>query len=268
MAHLCPVQAGLSVAEEHFSGAWRETLAAHGLADFDALWALHRQGWFEPPNYRRGGWSGVVRHEPPGPGDSFGLFVKFQEDHVYRSILHGFAPRATYAREFANLRRFHDAGIPAPEWVYFGQKRQDGHLRAILVTRELQGYAPLDTLNPAELGRDRLRLLIRTLARTAREMHRHHIQHGSLYPKHIYCRFGAPDQCDVRLIDLERGRRHPCRRSIAVRDLSSLLRRIRHVYRRTDQLRFLLEYCDTPRLTRRAKSLARAVLRRAGGTKD
>ncbi|HLF98545.1 MAG TPA: lipopolysaccharide kinase InaA family protein [Methylococcaceae bacterium] len=254
--------------EEIYGEGWREILARNGLADFDALWALHRQGWFEPPNRRRGGWSGVVRHETmTETGEPVGLFVKFQEDHVYRSILHGFAPRATYDREFANLRRFQAAGLPAPEWVYFGQMRQEGHLRAILVTRELHDYAPLDTLNPQELSRPQRRVLLETLARSAQRMHRHFIQHGSLYPKHIYYRFGADGACDVRLIDLERGRWHPCRRSIAIRDLSSLLRRVRHVYRRTEQLRFLLAYCDTSRLNPRAKSLAKAILRRIG-TKD
>ena len=249
--------------EERFGEGWRELFAPNGLADFDALWALHQQGWFEPPNQRRGGWSGVVRHEVMSKaGEPVGLFIKFQEDHVYRSILHGFAPRATYAREFANLRRFQDAGIPSPEWAYFGQKRQDGHLRAILVTRELQDYAPLDTLNPKQLDRPQRRVLIATLAGLARRMHRAFIQHGSLYPKHIYYRFGADGACDVRLIDLERGRWHPCRRSIAIRDLSSLLRRVRHVYRRTEQLRFLLAYCDTPHLNSQAKSLAKAILRR------
>jgi hypothetical protein len=249
--------------EEHFGDGWRETLAHNGLADFDALWALHQQGWFEPPNQRRGGWSGVVRHEViSATGELAGLFIKFQEDHVYRSILHGFAPRPTYAREFANLRRFQGAGVPTPEWVYFGQKRQDGHLRAILVTRELQGYAPLDRLNAGEPERKRRRVLLETLARLTRRMHRHFIQHGSLYPKHIYYRLGANGECDIRLIDLERGRWHPCPRLLAIRDLSSLLRRVRHLYKRTDQLRFLLAYCETAHLNPRAKSLARAILRR------
>lgn len=249
--------------EEHFNGGWREILAHNGLADFDALWALHRQGWFEPPNQRRGGWSGVVRHEALSKaGEAVGLFIKFQEDHVYRSILHGFAPRATYAREFANLRRFREAGLPAPEWVYFGQKRQEGHLRAILVTRELQDHTPLDTLDPTKLNRPQRRALFETLARMTARMHRHFIQHGSLYPKHIYYRLGVNGECDIRLIDLERGRRHPCRRSIAIRDLSSLLRRVHHLYTRTDQLRFLLAYCGTTHLNPRAKSLARAILRR------
>jgi hypothetical protein len=253
------------VQEERVNGDWREMLARTGLADFDALWALHRKGWFEPPNQRRGGWSGVVRHEVKSDaGEPVGLFVKFQEDHVYRSILHGFAPRATYAREFANLCRFQEAGIPIPEWVYFGQKRQDGHLRAILVTRELQDYAPLDTLDPAKLNRSQRRVLFETLARLTGRMHRHFIQHGSLYPKHIYYRLGVNGECDIRLIDLERGRRHPCRRSIAIRDLASLLRRVRHLYTRTDQLRFLLAYRDTPLLNPGVKSLARAILGRVG----
>lgn len=39
---------------------WRSILAHNGLSDFDALWKLQAE-WFEEPNFRRGGWSGVSR---------------------------------------------------------------------------------------------------------------------------------------------------------------------------------------------------------------
>ena len=41
---------------------WRSILAYNKLSDFDALWKLEAE-WFEPPNQRRGGWSGVSRCE-------------------------------------------------------------------------------------------------------------------------------------------------------------------------------------------------------------
>ena len=39
----------------------RTVFAANGLDGFDAFWRLP-EDWFEPPNRRRGGWSGVSRH--------------------------------------------------------------------------------------------------------------------------------------------------------------------------------------------------------------
>ena len=58
-------------------------LEAVGLADFEALWALERD-WFEPPNERRGRWSGVCRKTWPEPDSPTGegvFFFKVQENH-------------------------------------------------------------------------------------------------------------------------------------------------------------------------------------------
>ena len=39
---------------------WGALLRRHDLDTFEALWRLPEQ-WVEPPNVRRGGWSGVTR---------------------------------------------------------------------------------------------------------------------------------------------------------------------------------------------------------------
>ena len=43
------------------SDSWQKILISNNFADFDALWNL-KTDWFEEPNIRRGGWSGVVKH--------------------------------------------------------------------------------------------------------------------------------------------------------------------------------------------------------------
>jgi len=46
----------------YFTTHWREKLDEAHLGDFQACWDYPGE-WFEPPNYRRGGFSGVVRLE-------------------------------------------------------------------------------------------------------------------------------------------------------------------------------------------------------------
>ena len=61
---------------------WADVLRNNGLTDFDALWNLDI-GWFEAPNRRRGGWSGVSRCELSVPAQaSAGVFLKRQENHA------------------------------------------------------------------------------------------------------------------------------------------------------------------------------------------
>lgn len=70
--------------QDYINESWRRILAYNGLSDFDALWKLEAQ-WFEEPNYRRGGWSGVARCELKHPdGGTCAIFLKRQENHVAR----------------------------------------------------------------------------------------------------------------------------------------------------------------------------------------
>jgi hypothetical protein len=46
--------------KDHFPEKWQEILSHNDLDSFEKLWALQLE-WFEEPNQRRGGWSGVSR---------------------------------------------------------------------------------------------------------------------------------------------------------------------------------------------------------------
>ena len=121
----------------------RGLLARHGLDSFEALWGLDAP-WFEEPNRRRGGWSGVVRVElEDETGGRHGLFIKRQEDHPRRDLLHPFG-EPTFAAELRSLLRTREAGVATLEPVWYQQRRVDGHLRAVLITRELMGFRPLN----------------------------------------------------------------------------------------------------------------------------
>jgi hypothetical protein len=250
---------------EYINEGWREILRNNQAETFEQLWQLNQEGWFEPPNERRGGWSGVVRHTLTLPdGGSVGIFIKRQENHVYRSWLNLFRPVATFEREFRNLQHCQKLGIPTLEPVYFGQKMVNGKLRAILATRELAGYQPFDAecYNPiAKLDRARRNKLFQSVAAALRHMHEQHIQYNCLYLKHVFVKESEDGSVDVRLIDLEKAKWRPFQHLIAIRDLYSLHRRAEG-WSHADRLRFFLAYRNEMHLGTESKKILGAIIRR------
>ena len=130
--------------KEFYGNNWRKILNENNLGDFNSLWELDA-GWFEQPNKRRGGWSGVSRIKLELPeGGEVGVFLKRQENHVTKTIFHPVKGIPTFQREYRNILRFIKKGLPTVEPVYFGRRNQEGKLQAILMTRELEGYQSLD----------------------------------------------------------------------------------------------------------------------------
>jgi hypothetical protein len=216
--------------EEYFADqAAHMLLKANNLADFEALWNLDA-GWFEEPNQRRGGWSGVSRYQLAN-GEY--LFIKRQQNHIYRALLTLFLPRATFEREFVNLLRFQKLGIPPLDAVDF------------------QPIAKFDRIS-------RLKL-IETTANTIRGMHDLRIQHNCLYLKHIFVKVSDTNQVEARLIDLEKAKWRPRRRLAIIRDFVSLQR---HTvgWSNTDRLRFFLKYQQESRLSASSKELLSTIL--------
>lgn len=253
------------IVSEYVNEAWRAILRHNQAEAFDPLWQLNPAGWFEPPNYRRHGWSGVVRQTLALPeGGEVGIFIKRQENHVYRSWKNLFRPSATFEREFQNLQSCRSLGVPTLEPIYFGQCTVDGKLRATLITRELTGYLPFDAecYRPiAKLDRPRRRRFFHEVAAALRQMHRRNIQYNCLYLKHIFVKEDTDGAVHVRLIDLEKAKWRPFRWLIAIRDLYSLNRRAEG-WSRTDRLRLFLAYRQEARLSPASKWLLRAVVRR------
>jgi hypothetical protein len=250
--------------QEVCDATWRSILAANGLAEFEALWNLPRD-WFEPPNKRRGGWSAVSRHRLRlDDGSGVGVFVKRQQDHAYRNLLHPFRGRPTFERELRNIHAYRACGVPTLVPVYFGWRRHGGHQQAILITLELQGFCSLLALQRewTERGRppraQRLALL-ESLAALTRRMHGCGLQHNCFYPKHLFLRPQA-DAWELRVIDLEKTKRRRRRDAARVRDLSTL-GRYAQGWSRSERLRFFLRYLQRKRLDPEARRLLAKVLR-------
>jgi len=253
------------VLREYVNDDWLPILQHNHLDSFEALWELNKDDWFEPPNYRRGGWSGVMRTRillPDGRG--VGIFVKRQENHFFRSWRNLFRLTATFEREFRNLMNFRKLGVRTLEPIYYCQKTVNGKLRAIIVTRELEGYQPFDAecYKPiGKIGKNRRSRLISRVAKTLRAMHDARLQHNCLYLKHVFVKEEADGTVDARVIDLEKAKWRPIRSIITTRDLYSLSRGAEG-WSRTERLRFFLAYRNEARLSAESKKLLRGIVRR------
>lgn len=246
---------------------WRPILAHNGLDDFNALWDLKAE-WFEVPNRRRGGWSGVARCQLKLPeGGTRAIFLKRQENHGTFSWRHPLRGIPTFQREFRKIIHYKACGIPSLEPVYFAMRAIGKDQRAILVTEELTGFFSMEAraqqwLESGAPARPiRLRYL-RAVAGLLAQMHAKGIQHNCFFPKHVFTRMD-PDGCvEARVIDLEKSRWRPARTLAARRDLYSLTRQSL-CWSRTDRLWFFKAYLGIERLTPYAKWLWRDIEKRS-----
>lgn len=204
--------------QDYIAEEWRQTLQENNLQSFDDWWDKKAE-WFEPPNQRRGGWSGVSRVEL---GNRV-VFLKRQENHLIRTLTHPFRGMPTFTREMENILALKKAQVPALTPVYFAQRNVNGSLRAILVTESLEGYQPLENIQPAALSISQRVALIQQIATVIKQLHQHKLVHNCLYPKHLFVR-GSEAGFDVRLIDLEKARKRLRRKSAVFRDLDTLNR--------------------------------------------
>ncbi|UVE18313.1 lipopolysaccharide kinase InaA family protein [Pseudomonas sp. LS44] len=200
----------------------RALLERHGLADFEALWALQLEA-VDEPNTGRGGWSSVYRLDL---GEA-AYYLKRQSNYLTRSPLHPFG-EPTFAREFRNIQRYHERGIPVLRAAFFAERRLPGEQRAILLTRALDGWQDLEHWLQRwdEIAAERRAAILRTCGQLARRLHAAGQMHGCLYPKHIFLR-ETDDNFQACLIDLEKARPLLFGRYDRVKDLEPLLRRAR-----------------------------------------
>lgn len=245
----------------------RQLLETNHLGNFDDAWVF-KADWFEVPNERRGGWSGVCRIALPLPeGGELGVFLKRQENHQRRTWRHPIAGEPSFACEFNMLRYLEAHKVLAPRPLFFGSATAAGKPRGILMTQELAGYRPLDVV-VGELfsqGRPPLavqRLLLRKVASLVRQLHDARVMHRSLYPKHLFVRWEVDCEPEVAVIDLEKSRTTLIGTVRTVYDLATLTRHSGE-WSRSARLYFLLQYLGLRRLTPRARRICRWIAKRA-----
>lgn len=218
----------------------RPLLARHGLDSFEALWARQLDA-VDEPNTSGGGWSSVFRLELEGQG----YYLKRQSNYLTRTWSHPFG-EPSFSREFRNISRYRELGIPALQAVFYGQRKVDGEVRAILLTRALDGWADLESLLQrwAALTVAQRVAILRACGQLARRLHGMRQVHGCFYPKHIFLQADT-NGYHAQLIDLEKTRPLLFGQRDRVKDLEPLLRRA-PAWNDNDVRLLLSTYLDQP----------------------
>ncbi len=249
----------------HTSINWQDILVANNLNNFESIWSLEAP-WFEEPNRRRGGWSGVCRLELQNPaGGTVAVFLKRQLNHMHKTIAHPLRGETTFSREFHNMQRCEEAGVPVAELVYFAEREDQDGKKAILITKALDTYQPLyawaNDLQPVDSQIFSLRRgIINAVAQVVRQLHSKGLQHGCLHDKHIFVQVEEATQAiDVRIIDLEMLKWRPDRAKL--RDLYALHRHTPG-WTLNERLYFYKKYLNINKLNAKNKSLWRRLSQR------
>jgi len=250
---------------DFLSEDWRAVFEYNDMKSFQDFWEYEAE-WFEEPNVRRGGWSGVMRVVLESPDDTERvIFLKRQENHVTKTIWYPFRGKMTFEIEMKAIQQLRACNIPTLKPLYFAQRTIDGDRRSILITAELKDYISLEDLThewddkgwPSVAERKRI---IISVANVLREMHKHKLQHNCFYAKHVLLKF-VDNDIDVRIIDLEKVKRRCLRTTATIRDLYTLSRHLGS-WSATDRLRFLLVYMQIPRLNPVARKVWKKIARR------
>lgn len=228
-------------------------LTQHKLASFEQMWG-YAGDWFEPPNRERGGWSGVNFIElTDESGKKHAFYLKRQQGHMRRTWRHPIAGEPTFVREFEIMQHLKQHDVEAPNIVYFASK----NTQAILLTEALDGFVSLDKLQDKRQANTPERKLIGQLAAAVRRLHQAHVQHRSLYDKHLFIK-DKKDNFEVALIDFEKSRVTPFISMLKFSDLITLNYRTHNVSR-TQRLRFYKQYFEIERLTLWHKCICRYI---------
>ena len=239
-------------------------LSSNGLGDFETLWNA-KIAWFEEPNERRGGWSGVGRLTlKVSDGNDVHVFVKKQQSHGRCTFAHPIEGEPTFKREFDNLQFLNTHQFAAPVVVYYGE--DDTTKRAILVTIALSEYQPLDEFTETHYTKwhesEKVDFL-QILAKNIQRFHSLGIVHRALYPKHIFVNVEQPSQ--IAVIDLEKARLTSIGWYRTYFDLAALFRHATW-WGKDDQMAFFKAYCvklPGQELNRWQQWLLRRILKRA-----
>lgn len=239
-------------------------LTKNKLDTFERVWS-YEVNWFEEPNERRGGWSGVGRVEVKIPSeDSAYFFVKKQKNHGRKTLQHPIRGEPTFRREFSRLQFLMHNGFLAPLVAFYAEGCVDNKHSAVLVTEELNGFLPLDQVvqsqYPLMSKADKIKLIDK-VSIEIRRFHSLGLIHRSLYPKHIFVRV-IDENVDVALIDLEKARFNQISLYRTFFDLAALNRHIEGVST-TARLRFFLKYMQIKKLGFFHKFFCRIIIKRS-----
>lgn len=220
---------------------------------------------------REGTGSEVLKLQLNGNGQPRTLFLKKQwiatpaqfRNRIFRGTVFGMT---RVRREFENLHRLREWGLNAPAPVAYSEERRFAWLvRSSLLTEGVPDPLGLDlfirdrlpTLPYPEQVRQRGELLAR-LADVLRRLHEHSFCHRDLYWRNIV--LAEASFARIYVLDMPRGFIWKDEQLGRAVDLAALDAPAPKYFRRTERLRFFLNYRGRRRLTTKDKVLIRAVL--------
>lgn len=203
-------------------------------------WTIQGQ-WVEDVNQRRGGTSGIQRIVDADSGSFY--YVKRQVNHLYRDLRFP-SGRPTLLREWLNLHKCAELGVPTAAPVFFDMRKGASGWEAILVTRGLDGYFSIeDGVSRRMWTRAQWREILIALAHAIAPLHRARRKHGHLYPKEVFVR--TSPTIAIALLDWEIGRYVGRRRWAAQSDLARLWRSLASLGVSGDDRRAFLSHYES-----------------------
>lgn len=243
---------------------WEQQLSSAGLLDIESL-TMREFDWFERPNKRLGGWSGVSRLllNPDAPeGERTPVFLKIQQNHCYQTIRNGFKKRQTFEREMDGFDALEELGA-LPELLLFSKWRSGGNVGSLIITKGLDGFVMLEhflksTLLTHPQPDDEIFKALSAVAETTRALHQTGWAHFAYKPKHVYISRESEPAYQIRLLDFERARRPLRANTFVTEDLSRFLRHSLYL-NPEHKMHFLRDYFQTDRFSPKQHRLIRRL---------
>lgn len=235
-----------------------------GLLDIEAV-SQREFDWFEAPNRRRGGWSGVskiVLNANAPEAEQKAVFLKIQQNHFYIAPNTYFRKRLTFEREFAAMQALQPHCEAIPQVVMFAKWEVKGDQGCVLITESLDEWNPL---GPWLLGKhsepapdqETLHRVLESIAHTAQQINQAGWIHMCFSAKHLFVK-EQNGRFATRVVDLEKTRKRIGLSRRTVKDCSHFLR---HTPKLTDQdkTHFLKAYFRTNHFTHKQKALIQKI---------
>lgn len=201
---------------------FQEALSKLGENTFDKVWNWPRE-WVEPINERRGGWSGVTKHQLKNTnGNSLTVYLKRQENQTRRARASFYRPRPSFWFEYNSLSKVNSTQPIGPKLLCYSQRSFHGDLQAILVSASLEGYLNLEEILNTPTLTPRYEEFLRSAGKVIRALHQLNLVHGALYTKHIFL---DTESAHCQLIDFEKTYRPFFMRRAQKQDIDRLFRR-------------------------------------------
>ena len=236
-------------------------LKSAGLLDIESV-SEREFDWFEAPNRRRGGWSGVSRIvlNPDAPEtERKSVFLKIQQNHFYIAPNTYFLKRLTFEREFAAMQAIRPYCNAIPQIAMFAKWQENGNQGSILVTEALDGWIPLRPWLLGELDQPApdkatLHRAFEAIAMAARKINQAGWIHMCFSAKHIFVKAQSDSTFAVRVVDLEKTRRRIGLDRRTLKDCSHFMRHTPNLTD-SDKTHFLKAYFKTDSFSPTQKAL-------------